>query len=36
MKVDHNEDKVMEWEEFTGFVIDQARALVFLFGCFIG
>lgn len=26
-QVDHNGDKVMEWEEFTGFVIDQVLAL---------
>lgn len=26
-QVDHNGDKVMEWEEFTGFVIDQVIAL---------
>lgn len=26
-QVDHNDDKVMEWEEFTGFVIDQVLAL---------
>lgn len=25
--MDHNDDKVMEWEEFTGFIIDQVLAL---------